>query len=250
MPYTRRAVRGVTRQRIRRMRMSRTGAMSVTRNCRTFYIGPGGGGGLAGTIQTAGATTLWSFGAPVASGGILPGLYDVPFAKAFQLNDLINFTDFQTMFDQYKIKRCVITARITALADTFAQGATQPVTAGSLLANPTLMWYNDMDDNAVPGVDDVRERMGVRMKQLIPGKTVRMSVSPRCDLPIYTAAGALTQAAVGKAGQWLDTAVSNLPHYGIKGCITQLDLRATAGSLPGYQISFETKYYLTLKDVR
>lgn len=212
--------------------------MTLTRNTHAYYVAPGT---VAGTPVQGGGTTLWTLGGAVAT-GLMPGIYDLPWSKAFQLNDVINSGDFTSLFDAYYIKRVTVTFRITSLATAAAP------TASTILSAPTVFWYQDSDDNLVPSVGDVRERMGVRSKQLIPGRAVVIRVTPKADIPVYTAAGALSGAAVGRPKQWLDTGVANIPHYGLKGLIAGMDLRAVA--TPFYQIEVNTRYTIALKDVK
>jgi len=223
------------------------GAMTITRNAPAYYIGPGA---TLGTPQQAGGLTLWQIGGATAAGGIVPGLYDCPFVKAFQLNDLINTADFSGLFDQYCIKKVVITVRITQYASAAALGAGAAIGTDSLLAQPMIFWFHDQDDNNLPSVTDIRERMGVRSKMLTPSRPVRIVCYPKPDGPLYNASGALTGAQIPKGRQWLDVNIQNIPHYGIKGMIAGMDLRSTTGGVPGYQITFETKYTIALKDVR
>lgn len=244
--YTRRKSMSRTRKVLRRYRPPRSGGMNITRNTLTYYIAPGP---TLGTPLQAGGATLWTLGGATASGGLVAGLYDLPFSKAFQLNDCVASGDLQALFDAYMISKVVIYASITTMASTGAPGAGASMNAISMLSNPTLYYYNDYDDNIVPSASDVRERMGVRSKQLIPGRKVRITCRPRSDVPIYNASGVLVGAGIGKAKSWLDIASSNIPHYGVKGCLANMDLRPNAGT-PGYQVTFDTKYFLKLKDVR
>lgn len=214
--------------------------MTLSRLAPAFYVAPGS---VVGVPQLAGGTTLWNVGSASLSGGLMAGLYDVPFSKAFQLNDVINSSDFTALFDTYYIKRVSITVRCSTLAVGSQAGTV-------MLTNPTIYWYTDYDDNTLPSVNDVRERMGVRSKQLVPGRAVRISCVPRADIPVYSAAGALSGAAVGRGKQWLDTGVANIPHYGIKGMIASLDCRAVAAGTAGFQLTFETKYTFGLRDVK
>ncbi len=88
------------------------------------------------------------------------------------------------------------------------------------------------------------------MKQLLPGKAVTFKIRPRVDNVLSLPGGTFQGAALGKAKQWVDTANSNIAHYGVKGMIKEMDLRPTTGSVPTWQISCEMRYNMSFRNAR
>lgn len=233
-------------RRILRAGVRRVGYFNVTRNCQPLYIAPGT---ALGTPLTQGNTGSWTFGSAVASGGLVAGLYDVPWTKYFNLSDVIQASDFTALFDLYRINSATLTFRITSMSTTGAPGAGGAVASDNLLSCPTICWFPDLDDNQVITPSDIRERMGVRMKQLLPGRAVTCKVSPRTDGVLQTGA-TFIGAALGKRKQWVDCNNSGIAHYGFKGMIKEMDLRPTTGSVPTWQISCEIKLNMSFRNAR
>lgn len=220
----------------------------VTRNGLPLYIAQGVS---IGTPQLGGNTNNMNFGSATASGGLVAGLFDVPCASFFTLNDVISYSDFTVLFDQYRIKKVTLTFRITTMATSAAPGAGAAVTADNLLTNPTIFWFVDQDDSIAPTTADMRERMGVRSRQLLPGRPVTLTVNrPRVDTVVFNAVGGSAAVGLGKPSQWFDISQTNIPHQGIKWMIADFDARPLAGSTPTWQVTVEKKYWLEFKQVR
>lgn len=236
-----------TFKRSSKRRFTGRGGMNIVRMAAPFYIAPSS---VLGTPQIIGNTTGITFGGAIASGGIIPGIYDVPFAKFSQANECINSADFSALFDLYRIRKVQWIITITCDASTYAGGAGTAVSSASMITQPTLFWYADIDDAQVPTTSSLRERMGVKMKQLTIGKPVKISWAPRAEALSYNASGTVVGAAVGSRSTWFDTSNMAVPHFALKAMLANLDLRTTTGSNPGYQITVEQKMYLNLKDAR
>nr|UZT54551.1 MAG: capsid protein [clictolig virus 1] len=240
-------------KRILRSGKRKAGNLSCSRNTLPLYLGPPASGGTVGTLQTAGATANWSLGSGLTapSGGMVPGLYDVPFSKYYTLSDVINQTDFTFLFDHYQIKKVKHIFRISAYAVSGAVGAGVATQADNLLTMPTVYWIQDQDDASVTNASDIRERMGHRSKQLTPERPVTITVYPRMDTAVYNAGTlALSAAAIGGSRTWLDCANPQIQHNGLRGFIGNMDLRPTTGSFPSWQITVETRYFLKFKSVK
>lgn len=239
-----------TFKRSSKRRFTGRGGMNIVRMAAPFYIAPGGSGGALGTPQVIGNTSGFTLGSISAAGGIIPGIYDVPFSKYSMASECINASDFTALFDLYRIRKVQWTITITCDTSTWAGGTGQLVTAANIITQPTIFWYVDVDDAQAPSSSSIRERMGVKMKQLTIGKPVKFSWSPRAEALTYNQGGTVTGAAVGSRNTWFDTNNMSLPHFALKGMIANMDLRATSGTSPGYQITVEQRMYLNLKDAR
>lgn len=222
--------------------------MMVTRNALPTYIGQSA---TLGVATIAGNTTGLTVGTVAASGGIIPGLYDYPVSCFFSLQDVINSGDFTTLFDQYRIEKVQLIFRISSLATTGAPSSTASAFNISPLTNPTLYWFIDHDDANSISPSDMRERMGVRSRQLVPGRPVIITLrNPRVDVATFNSGGVAIPNGVGNGRAWFDTATSTVPAYGIKFMLQNFDLRSTSGTQPTWQITMEKKYTVALKQVR
>lgn len=228
----------------RGVRRTATGGMSATRNGGPLYVGPSN---TIGTVATAGSSAgMWSWGNAVASGGLVPGIYDVCFSRYFQASDVLNFSDFSALFDIYKINK----VKIKVTVSNYSQAAGVSLPGNGMLSTPSIVWYYDPDDYSLPGSPDhVRERMGIKSRQLVPGRPVTITLSPRAD-QVVLAGGGYAGSAVPSKPTWLDTVQNNVIHNGFKGFLKEMDLRSVSGQVPQYQVTFETKYYLSFKHVR
>lgn len=218
------------------------------RKANPLYIAPGT---VLGVPITGGNTNYNNFIAATTSGGLVAGLYDVPCGSFFQLNDVINSNDLNFLFDQYRINKVTMKFTITAMATTGAAGAGGAVSSESLLSCPTLYWYVDQDDAQPPSPGDVRERMGVRSRQLLPGRSITITCRrPRSDLVMFNNVGTSIGAGIGRSSQWIDMASMNIPHFGLKWMLANFDARPTTGSVPTWQIMIEKTYHVECKQVR
>lgn len=221
--------------------------MIVTRNALPTYFGQST---TLGVATVAGNTTGMTVGTVSASGGIVAGLYDYPVSVFFSLQDVINSPDFTALFDQYKITKVQLIFRISSSASTGAPGAGAATGAISPLTNPTLYWFVDHDDANPISASDMRERMGVRSRQLVPGRAVSITIrNPRVDVATFNSGGVVIPNGVGSGRAWFDTATSTVPAYGCKFMLQNFDLRPSAG-VPVWQVTMEKKYTLALKQVR
>lgn len=222
------------------------GGMVVTRNAGTpLYISPSATNNACASVASSFVTTLPALNTGIASGGLITGLTDLCFSMYFRAQDVTNWSDFVALFDQYRIKKVQLVFRMTGAATSAAPAAT------NILTNPTVCWIEDYDDGNIPsGPDALRERMGLKMKQLLPGRGVVVNVRPKCLASFYPGGVSTSSAAAGVPGKapWLDIVQGTIPHFGIKGFFKELDLRGVTA--PGYQISVEAKYTLEFRNVK
>lgn len=138
----------------------------------------------------------------------------IPFSMAFQLNQIINFTDLTNIADFYKIK--YITVKITFLQSEANVGAQKIM--------PQLQYIVDHDDASVPtSVNQFREKMGARFKTFKPNEARKIQLVPKIRTPVFDGV-ALNAYQPGKSGAWLDSDYPAIPHYGVKGILSNVDL--------------------------
>lgn len=121
----------------------------------------------------------------------------------FQFNMLPGYTDFTSLFDQYKIKKVVFSLIPKISEASLALGATN----NSALVN--LHSAIDHDDSTAP--TSINQLCQYESYKTTRGHNVHTRVLvPKIEL----SNGASTSTP--KAYQWIDTADATVPHYGVK----------------------------------
>jgi len=220
---TRRRVRVVRRKRV----LKTTKVMNAIRYCdpignTTFALAGVLEEGAAGylthpTSSTVGVVNFGSFGA------------------SFAIQDLPHFTEYQTMFEQYRINKIVL--KITPVATGAQAGAalTGATTQTCVIFHTCL----DYDDSTAPaaseaGVDLMRQRTGYRQRNIYNGngRPIVITLYPR----VYH------DGEPRKAG-WIDEGQAAIPHFGIK-CVTEA---ISTGVAMDHYFKLECKFHLSLK---
>jgi len=133
-----------------------------------------------------------------------------PFCLTFQLNQIINYTDVQNLCDAYKLQHVNV-------------GCTYQSSQGSVSSQfimPTITWISDHDDNSLPvTVNQVREKMGSKMRTFGMNKLLKIGVQPRVAQTIYN--GVLSAYSIPRP-QWINSTYDAVPHYAIKGILSNV----------------------------
>lgn len=213
----------------------RNGGMFVVRKLPQFVtqntLGFAGSYGIpAGQLSTC--LTLGAVASSPAGGN----LYDVPFALQFRMGDVAGATDFQNLFDKYKITSAKIKVQTTL---NVAQQNTVPL--------PFIDYVADKDDWTPSTPADFREKMGVKTKYFTSSRpAITMGVKPVPAAEVYNSATFTGYAVPGRA-PFINMAYSDVPHYGIKGIIRNLYLPANVGEA---NLTWDVSLGLALKDVQ
>lgn len=219
---------------IKRLNTSNQGYLNVNRRLPLISASTSNQsiGGLTVSDPTGNCVT---FGTPVAVPNGLNTVFDVPFVMRFSLNQLVSFTEFTTLFDQYKINAVKVALRSYANTD------------GTLaFPMPWIEHWNDHDSALVPTISGSREIMGVKHKYLNATKNVcTMYVKPKFSIEVN---GTSTTGMISRPGSWLDCADSSVEHLAIKGIIHNYALPAVA---PGNnRIELDITMNVSFKDVQ
>lgn len=170
------------------------------------------------------------------------------FGYLFNLNALPNATEFQNLFDSYRIAKVVVKiSPLNTVSGTQVAGAPNgnPDTSGF------LHYVIDHDDATSPattesGIDELRQMAGYKYRRIVGNKPITIVVKPRIATTVYRT-GVTSAYAQGKPNTWLDMAYPDVPHYGIKAVLEMVNPNATASTC---WLRLETHYYLALKGVR
>lgn len=155
-------------------------------------------------------------------------------AFTFQLNDLPNVTEFTQLFDYYNIRG--VSLKFQLNLDPSAQA---PANA----TYPRMFSVIDYDDNQAPtDTNELRERQWCRQRLLSPNRTYTIFLKPKYLRNVFY--NNLSNGyEVGKQ-TWLDLAQPNIPHFGLKYVIENLNAEI------GQTVVVDATYYLSFKGVR
>jgi len=216
------------RPRLRRARLRRvprglsTGGFTISRRIPTCYITNSNEVGIPIAVQPPAGVNLLQVGAPVVN-PVFGGVYTVPFALQFTLDQLAGYTDISQIADKYKIVKANVRVMYNATA---VQGSNVAAQYPSFA--PSVTWVPDHDDFAVPTPIQLQQRMGLRTKALTRGYA-NINVSPRCASVAFNA-GIVPAYSVPSKPQWVNSTYTSVPHYGLKGYIENMSLQANSGA--------------------
>lgn len=246
----------------RRRRYARRSKLSKkTRMVKRRRMAKRSGFGNQGTIRIIRKTTENNIyntavaGTPGASGSVVvlgtpynnpfagSNYYNIPFSIETSLSDVLNYTELTQIADKYKINWVKVKVFATS----------NIASAASTAQLPSILWSMDEDDSGVPvgstaGLNAIREKMGSKYRQFKQnGSGITMFYKPRLAREVYNAGGAAVGAEVTPA-KFLDCTYPDIPHYGIKGFLQDVNLAATPTAYT--QIKFDVTMSVTLKDIQ
>lgn len=154
----------------------------------------------------------------------------------FQLSACLNYVAYQTMWEQYRINKVVITWKPIRVQSVVGQ--VEDVTPASTTNIPSYVVAIDNDDVATEDYTDTKTRYGSRERLVTtPGKVV---MKPACLSEIYLAGAATAYSP--QYGKWLDCRYATVPHYGVR---LAMEPAEPAGN---YALECKTKIYVSFKN--
>lgn len=167
-----------------------------------------------------------------------------PNNHVFTLQSVVNAVEFQSLFDQYKIDKVVVTYQMVNNPDA-NNYLNAPATVNQSNWYPTVWSCNDYDDNTSLNISEMKERIGVRNRILKPNQKMKFVVRPKVLVQTYR-----TAVTTGYAPKslYIDMSTQDVPHYGLKTVIDFAGIPPVAAQQ--YKIIQEFKYFFTCKNVR
>lgn len=151
----------------------------------------------------------------------------------FQIAQIPNVSEFSNLFDRYMITHIKLKWYLTI--DPSAQTA-------ATASYPRLFWVPDYDDSTTPAsINEIREHARCRDAVLHPNRPIIMNIKPAVLQEVYR--GAVTTTYAPKWRTWLDMAVTDCPHYGLKAAIDDF-------TNLNYKLRIEGVMYFRCKDTR
>lgn len=138
--------------------------------------------------------------------GPATGSADFSAGYTFKLSDIADYTQWTSVFDQYRFKKVTV----------MVQGANQTSNQASNTLQP-LITVIDYDDATGPATKETALNFGSSFVHH-PNCNDRRSFVPRSASALYVNAGTFTGNAIMK-NQWIDCAASTVLHYGFKAFV-------------------------------
>jgi len=171
---------------------------------------------------------------------------------SFSLTDVINYSEFTTLFDQYKIKMVEFKIHMISNPDSAAQpnddayvnvlgGTSRPLTNWY----PKIWYIKDYDGGGADTLSQIKERVGVKFFVMRPNKVYTIKIRPKVLVQTYKT---LTSTGYSPKGLFLDCVDNNVPHYGLNLVLDNLGLNP--GDANGFRYRIEYKFHLAFKGVR
>jgi hypothetical protein len=146
-----------------------------------------------------------------------------PLTYSFALTDVLNYTEFTTMFDQYKIK--MVEFKIQMITNPDAPIMTNNSPASTNNSNnwyPKFWYIRDYDGNtSADTLAEIKERVGVKFFVMKPNREYTIKIKPKVLVQTYKT---LTTTGYAPKVLWIDFATNNVPHYGLNAVIDCLGL--------------------------
>jgi len=168
---------------------------------------------------------------------------DQTYSRSFTFSDIINNTEFDALYDRYMITKIVMEIQLVNPAN-------------GLIANSNVnsksnfyprMWYvRDYDDSTAETLDELKQRSVAKSFVLTPNKIFKIALRPAILAQTYRTA--LTTGYAPKWNQWVDMAMKDVPHYGLKWVMDTHNLNPDDADFFQYDTTF--CFYFKCKDVR
>jgi len=158
--------------------------------------------------------TNWTL-LPASSGMV--NYYDLSFATVFALKDIQNNAIFTAMYDQYKVNR-------VGLELEYLNTSSLASSSGLM---PTVYFYWDRDDVALPSaLSAITRRQGVKRRMFGNKSVIQIRTRGKPNM-LSVVAGDIAGAqdiAVPMPAKYIDCTQDEIPHYALKGFITDIYL--------------------------
>ena len=217
-------------------RYYKKGILNITRKTNVCYLANTVAVGIPIAIAGAGMSTEWlNLGTAIATNG---QNYDIPFTMTFRLSDVVNYAEIANLCDDFKINN----VKITIYYNSNVAGVDTPASM------PSLFYISDDDSAEVQTVSQLRQRMGLRLKQFTANK-------PRCLMKLVPKVAPIIYDGVTTVGYaipmrptWLNTSYPSVPHYSVKGYLSNVYCPSITDKTQSTLFTFDITYDITGKD--
>lgn len=160
----------------------------------------------------------------------------------FKLDDMLGSAQFVAMYQEYRINCVVVKFQPLwdsgDVANRMHVGTAGGVPAPQPINLPMIGWCYDYNDANTPtNLDDLQKFANYREAQF--DKPIKIKIWPACAPGVYISGVAAGYSI--KRKEWLRSANSNVPHYGLKYCVYNIS------NAVAYAWNFSVKYYVSFR---
>lgn len=213
-----------------------------TRWAPTFLLETQSAGGgvytVSATNQDGGGTTV-PFTLSAATADVVNGA-QFGAGVDWTLGDLPAKSDFTSLFDHYSIEQ--VDVEIDCLQNSAASGASGATVTSAM---PSITYVPDFDDSAAPAsANEINEYQRAKVWTFRgSGKPLKFSIKPRTALTVYQ--GITSAYAAGPENVSLNLAYPDVPHYGLKFWVNNMEATGTNGA---DTLRVKMRYHLRFTD--
>lgn len=158
----------------------------------------------------------------------------------FKLNNMLNYTDFTNLFQEYRLNCVVVKFTPQWTTNDISNMTANTTTGSSVYTSPGMVFALDYNDASTPSsLNDLHEFSN--SKDLPFNRAVKIKIWPACSPGVYISAVSAGYAVKRKL--WLRSANSDIPHYGLKYGIYNI----AAGV--NYRWNYIIKYYVSFRQM-
>lgn len=171
----------------------------------------------------------------------------LPLDFTFKFADIIASTEFQTLYDQFKIDYVMVHIQLVNNPDAAIAPNNDPAAVNNSTNFYPKLWYiRDFDGGSSETLSSIKERQGVKYMVMRPNATLKVKIRPMVAVQTYRTA---TTTGYGPKRMFLDFVNgTEVPHYGLKCVFDTLGFNPP--DTQPYKLRHEIKYYFTCKNVR
>ena len=173
------------------------------------------------------------------------GVTEAGFGLSSCFNDIITPTDFTNLFDQYRIDSVSLYLKMVSNPNA-SQILNGTGTAAATNYYPTLWYCTDKDDVQFFNCNlaNIKQKQRARHVVMYPNKEFRCKYTPTVLFNAYDAGGSTGQVN-SKKRQWVEAAITTVPHYGFKGVF---DFEGLTTPAQQWHFKLTAKYKFSMKD--
>lgn len=176
---------------------------------------------------------------------------DKMFSYSFQLNDVPNKTEFQNLFDEYRINAVLFelkpryVSNLIMSTDPATLSSTTNMVTANNLGLPEVNTVIDLNDATAPAT--TAELVEYQTFKQTRGNAIhKRKVIPR----VAIAADPAGVGAVSMAKRWVNSNQLTIDHFGLKGSISNVPNINIAGANPSFFIDLHITYYVSCKNTK
>lgn len=172
-------------------------------------------------------------------------------SKTFSLAETPQYTEFTSLFDQYKINLIKIVWHFNKNSAELNNVTAPPSSTNMNLLTgiPGIRWYYDRDDGTVPNLASMGQIQKLKSASL--HRPVKAIFKPNVLNIVYE--GAVSNGYSPRYNQWIDCSDDGVPYYGLKYELDGSGSGRTSDTVNDIVIGYLTwdiTYYMSFRDVR